>query len=123
MLPGGVGRWVPDLPFVDIDGARGEVGAGTSASVVVIRDVGCPLGKRYAPRIAELEKRFKKRGVSFLYVNLSEHDSPESMQEERKKYGFRGRLVWKRYVGPEDCRAVWLKWSEGLAEPATGGPR
>lgn len=90
----GVGRWIPDLPFVDIKGRKGRlVAANAKARVVVIRDVGCPLGKRYAPRLAKIEQRFEKLGVSFLYLNLSEHDNSAGMADERKKYGFRGSYV------------------------------
>jgi hypothetical protein len=30
-------------------------------------------------------------------------------------YGFRGRLVWKRFVSPEDCLEEYETWSRGLS--------
>ena len=35
-----------------------------------------------------------------------------------EEYGFRGRLVWKRFESPEDCRQEYLRWA---AETPRGG--
>ena len=32
--------------------------------------------------------------------------------EEDREYGFRGRLVWKRFVGKEDCLREYEKWQQ-----------
>ncbi|MFO1019378.1 MAG: hypothetical protein U0903_01565 [Planctomycetales bacterium] len=34
--------------------------------------------------------------------------------EAGKEYGFRGRLVWKKFVSPEDCLREYQTWSAGL---------
>lgn len=34
--------------------------------------------------------------------------------EAGKEYGFRGRLVWKRWVSEEDCLAEYQRWQQGL---------
>jgi len=31
-----------------------------------------------------------------------------------KEYGFRGRLVWKKFVSPDDCRHEYTKWAKEL---------
>lgn len=36
--------------------------------------------------------------------------------EEGKRYGFRGRVVWKKWVSPEDCLAEYERWKESLGE-------
>lgn len=30
--------------------------------------------------------------------------------ETGKNYGFKGRLVWKRFVSAEDCREEYRRW-------------
>jgi hypothetical protein len=32
----------------------------------------------------------------------------------KKDYGFRGRLVWKKFVSPDDCREEYRRWSASL---------
>ncbi len=32
--------------------------------------------------------------------------------ETGREYGFRGRLVWKKFVSPEDCLAAYERWAE-----------
>ena len=34
--------------------------------------------------------------------------------ESEKEYGFRGRLVWKKFVSPEDCLNEYEKWAAAL---------
>jgi hypothetical protein len=34
--------------------------------------------------------------------------------QESHSYGFRGRLVWKKFVSPEDCQEEYLRWKEKL---------
>ena len=34
--------------------------------------------------------------------------------EEGKEYGFRARVVWKRWISPEDCLAEYEAWAAGL---------
>ena len=35
--------------------------------------------------------------------------------EEGKEYGYRGRLIWKRFVSPEDCLQEYETWVRSLA--------
>ncbi|MBI2948467.1 MAG: hypothetical protein HYY23_12555 [Verrucomicrobia bacterium] len=36
--------------------------------------------------------------------------------EAGKSYGFRGRLVWKKFISPEDCQEEYAKWSGGKSK-------
>lgn len=91
----GIGDKLPDLSFVDLDGKEGRLSdyADKNALVIVVRDVGCPVGKRYGPRTAELERDYAPRGVAFLYVDISKQDSPDDCRAEAKDYGFTGRYA------------------------------
>ncbi|QDU43186.1 hypothetical protein Mal52_16580 [Symmachiella dynata] len=43
--------------------------------------------------------------------------------EENREYGFRGRLVWKKFVSPADCLEEYQTWAKNLpADPANGKP-
>ncbi|MDZ4774465.1 MAG: redoxin family protein [Planctomycetota bacterium] len=44
------------------------------AFVVVFTTVDCPLAKRVLPRVAELEKSWRERGVAFLVVDVGDDD-------------------------------------------------
>jgi hypothetical protein len=48
--------------------------------------------------------------------------------ETGKLYGYRGRLIWKKFVSPEDCLQEYETWVRslpaGTARPAaSGSPR
>ncbi len=45
------------------------------AYVIVFTTVDCPLARRVLPRLAELETRWRSRGVAFLGVDVGEDDS------------------------------------------------
>ena len=88
----GVGRRVPNLAARDLEGRLHSLHDCVSprAVVLVIRDVGCPVSKRYAPELARIEADFKDRDVLFLYVNESEHNTRLEMQGEIDEHGFEG---------------------------------
>lgn len=35
--------------------------------------------------------------------------------EKGKSYGFRGRLVWKKFVSEEDCQGEYIQWKRSLS--------
>jgi len=38
--------------------------------------------------------------------------------EENRAYGFKGRLIWKKFVSPEDCWAEYRRWRATLPSAA-----
>src|SRR5947209_10330738 len=44
--------------------------------VVVFLGVDCPLARLYAPRLAELDRVYGRRGVAFLAVDANAGDAP-----------------------------------------------
>ena len=38
--------------------------------------------------------------------------------EEKKEYGFKARLVWKKFVSPEDCLKEYETWAASLGKAA-----
>ena len=67
-----VGEWIPDLAWVDLAGKESKLSAaaGERGLVIALRDVDCPLSKRYAPRLSELEPELEKLGFGLLYVGV-----------------------------------------------------
>lgn len=93
-----VGQLIPDLPFTSIAGEATSLAryAEGRPLVIAIRDVGCPLSKKYGPRLAEIEQALGDKDVRFLYVNPSEIDTVEQMRAEKAAYGFQGAYVADR---------------------------
>jgi len=90
-----VGELVPNLTFTDIDGNKHQLEdfRGSAAIVIVVRDTGCPVSSRYAPRIARIEQQYAKDGVKFLYLNPGAHETEEAMREEIEAFGFAGPYI------------------------------
>jgi hypothetical protein len=40
--------------------------------------------------------------------------------EANVEYGFRARLVWKKFASPEDCRAEYERWAATLRQSPPG---
>jgi len=34
--------------------------------------------------------------------------------EAGQSYGFRGRLVWEKFISPEDCQKEYRRWKKSL---------
>ena len=74
-----LGSVVSDLEFLDrnhLPRRLSELGEA-SAIVVVFTTRECPLAHRYLPRLAEMERTYRDRGVRFLAVNVG----PDSVLE------------------------------------------
>jgi len=86
---------VADAAFRTLDGERGRLAElyADGILVVAVRDVFCPVASRYAPGLGALEDEYAQRGVKFLYLNMNESDSPESMRAEMAQHGFDGPYV------------------------------
>ena len=52
-------------------------------------------------------KKFPRPALDWQYVIHKVEPDAE--------YGFRARLVWKKFASPDDCRAEYERWIAGLA--------
>ena len=34
--------------------------------------------------------------------------------EEGRPYGFKGRLIWKKFISPEGCHEEYRRWQSGI---------
>jgi hypothetical protein len=74
-----VGEWIADLAFTDLSGAQSKLSdvVGEHGLAIAVRDVDCPLSKRYSPRLVELERELEGRGFGMLYVGVQPREDCE----------------------------------------------
>jgi hypothetical protein len=86
---------IPDLEVRDVEGGRARLAGllGSRGLVIAVRDVNCPLSKRYGPRLARLESAYAALGLPFVYLNPTRHDTREQMLQEIRAFGFKGRYL------------------------------
>lgn len=73
-----------------------------SAVVIVMTSTGCPLSRKYGPRLAAIEREYTAPGknAAFVYVNTVEAETDQHMRDQIREYGFRGPYL------PDRDRAV-----------------
>lgn len=91
----GVGAFIPDVAFTDLAGKAGKLSDFKSAKLLVVAftDTGCPVGKKYGPTLAKLEKEFAAKDVAFLFVDPIASDEPDDLKKAVAERGFTGRTV------------------------------
>jgi hypothetical protein len=67
--------------------------AGKSATVLVFLGAECPLANLYGPRLMELHRQYRGRGVAFLGINANAGDSEAAVAEQVKKLGIEFPVV------------------------------
>jgi thiol-disulfide isomerase/thioredoxin len=84
----GVGRLIPDATFTDLAGKPGKLSDFRSSNLTVIAFTSntCPIGKKYSPSLARIEKEYGAKGVAFLFVNPTATDKVDAS-------AFAGRYV------------------------------
>ena len=90
-----VGELIPDVAVVDLAGTSARLSdhLGENGLVLAVRDVECPLSRKYGPRLARMEKAYRERGFGFLYFNPNSHDSTEDMAKDVERHGFSSPYV------------------------------
>lgn len=59
----------------------------SKAVVILFLGTQCPINNAYMPRVVELEKTYRDKGVQFVAINANAHDTPARIQEHAKKHG------------------------------------
>jgi len=92
----GVGRWIPDLSFVTIEGKKRKLSdfKDKKALVVAFTGASCPLSKRFAPTLAAIEKAYGQKGVAFVYVDpIAVKGAKEDLRTMAREQGFQGPVI------------------------------
>ncbi len=83
LTPGeyGIGRYVADFSFTDLEGTQRQLHGGSDdqLTVLALTSTSCPLSKKYLPTLVELNREFALRGVRFVLVNSVATDKPTEM--------------------------------------------
>src|SRR5687767_8410699 len=76
-----IGELIEDVSFVDTRGTAGRLSDFRGRPLVVcMTALNCPLAKKYAPVLTDLEKQYQDQAVTFLFVNPNPHDAPEAVK-------------------------------------------
>lgn len=72
-----LGEWIEDLELTALDGSTSRLSqvAGERGLVIALRDVECPLSKRYSPRLVELEAELATRGFGLVYLGVQDREA------------------------------------------------
>jgi hypothetical protein len=87
---------VLDFRFTDIDGNSSWLSElpPSKAYLIVLREVGCPISGKYAPKTARLAAEYAAKGVTVLYLNLNPTNTVEQIRsDELGRHGFAGRYI------------------------------
>ncbi len=78
-----------DVTLLTLEGREVAAAAELAGSVTVVAytGVGCPVSGKYAPRLAELARRYQARGVRFLGLNANPQDSRAAIARECAELG------------------------------------
>jgi hypothetical protein len=75
----GIGTLIPNAEVVTLEGKTMKLAEvtkdGTKAVVIACVSSSCPVGKRYFPTLAALEKEYAAKGVAFLFVGPTKTDA------------------------------------------------
>ncbi len=67
--------------------------ADSKAVVVAVLGTECPQAKLYAPRLADLAKKFESQGVAFIGIDANQQDSVTELADYAKEYGIEFPLL------------------------------
>jgi thiol-disulfide isomerase/thioredoxin len=112
----GVGRQIPDLTFMGIDGTEHKLGdfADQKAVVFAMTGTGCPLCLKYSPSLAAIEREYRDQGVAFVFINPNESEDLERVQDAVNTHRFQGPYVrdgqmsLPRILGAETTTEVFV---------------
>lgn len=89
-----VGELVADMAFTDTQGKAGKLSDYAGKPLVVaMTNVGCPICKKYAPTLAELQKELAEKGVNLLLLNASPADTAQTIADAVARYKLTARYV------------------------------
>jgi peroxiredoxin len=84
------GQHVADFTLKDQSGAKHELYGLSNRKAVVImtQSNGCPIVRLAVPVLREIRAQYQSRNIEFLLLNPTLQDTPESVTQEAKEFGF-----------------------------------
>ncbi len=86
--PPNVGKKIPDVALKDTNGKTVALGDHKDAKAIVVVFLGtqCPINNLFAPRLNELNKEYRDKGVVFLGINSNAQDTTERIADHARKF-------------------------------------
>src|ERR1019366_5891757 len=80
---------VVKLKLKSMDGQLWSVDDCKDKKAVVVVFIGtqCPVNNAYMPRLVELEKEYRDKGVQFVAISSNEHVTFDTIKQHAKKFG------------------------------------
>ena len=105
----GIGRTIPDVEFTDLSGSKHRLSQlqDSKAVVIFITGTSCPLCRKFAPSLADLEKQYSDKGIDFVYVNPNKAEKLSKIEHAIQVNGFQGPYV--RDAGHHVIRSLQAK--------------
>jgi mono/diheme cytochrome c family protein len=89
----GIGRMIPDVAFTDLAGKSHHLSDSRKGTVILMTSATCPVSKRYAPGVAELQKELGKEGLTLLLINPLASEKPEEIKAQLAAAGITATYV------------------------------
>jgi peroxiredoxin len=80
---------VADFTLPDLTGrpvSLSQTLRGRQAAVLCFIGIDCPIGNLLLPRLLDLERTYRQRGVAFLAINSNAHESLDQIQEHAAEH-------------------------------------
>src|SRR5260221_4792326 len=89
-LPAPVGTRITEFTASDATNGKAwslaDNAREAKAVVVIFTGTECPVNNAYAPRLADLAKKYSDKGVVFVGINSNEQDDAEAIAKHAKNY-------------------------------------
>ena len=85
----GVGRYMADVSFADINGAQRSLKEFKEKSYVVVAmtSTSCPLSRKYLPSLVELSQKYSPKDIQFIAINCVPTDRMDEMKTAAASLG------------------------------------
>ncbi len=90
-----IGRKIGSFAAHDFQGKAVSLGDFADSKLIVVAFLGteCPLAKLYAPRLADLAREYRDRGVTVIGVNANQQDSITEIAHYCREYGIEFPMI------------------------------
>ena len=94
----GLNHIIRNLNFFPINSERFRLSElkDLKATVIFMRDTDCPKQESLSPTIAQLEEKYSKQGILFIYNYVGIVKPEEHASKDLKKFGFKGAYLIDR---------------------------
>lgn len=91
----GIGRMIPDVSFITIEGEAHSLAEAKDHRGVVIAmtSATCPVSKRFLPALAELDSRLAGQGIPLVLVNPFASESLDEIRSQLTEHGIEAPYV------------------------------